>query len=156
MTLPKATKYGMVLLCLVVAGAVLGGFLAFGPPQLYAKSSTPEFCGRCHVMETEYEAWFHAGAHRRISCVDCHLPNDTKVRHLIWKGIDGMKDALAFYGGRVPENIVLSEHGTQILQENCQRCHAETMARVNEERQCWFCHRRLSHKRTGAMATWTP
>ena len=27
------------------------------------------------------------------------------------------------------------------------------MARVNEDRNCWECHRRLSHRLTGAVAT---
>lgn len=152
----KKRKFLLYLLILVIIGMVLGGFAAFGPPGLYAKSETPEFCASCHVMESEYEAWFHSGAHRRNKCVDCHLPNDSKARHLFWKGVDGMKDALAFHSGRVPETIRLSEHGAAIVLNNCQRCHAETIARINEERRCWDCHRRLSHKRTGAILTQTP
>jgi cytochrome c nitrite reductase small subunit len=149
---PKILLYFLGV-ALILAAA--GGFAAFGPPGIYAKSESPEFCASCHVMEPQYEAWFHAGAHRRQKCVDCHLPADT-ARHLVWKGIDGMWDALAFHSGRVPDTIILSQHGAKIVLENCQRCHAETIARIKEERQCWDCHRRLSHKHTGTIATWTP
>jgi cytochrome c nitrite reductase small subunit len=149
-------RFWLFILILALAGAVLGIFLAFGPPKLYATSESPEFCASCHVMESQYEAWFHAGAHRRIKCVDCHLPNDTIARHLVWKGIDGGRDFVAFHTGRFPDDIRLSSRGAQVVKENCLRCHTETMARVNEDRNCWECHRRLRHRQTGAMAVNAP
>jgi cytochrome c nitrite reductase small subunit len=136
---------------LVAVGAVVGVYVSFGPPGLFAKSSTPEFCAQCHVMEAEYESWFHSGGHRRLQCVDCHLPNENLPMHATWKGIQGMRDAFVFYSGTVPETIHLSERGAAILQQNCLRCHAETVARINEDRNCWTCHRRLSHKHSGAL-----
>jgi cytochrome c nitrite reductase small subunit len=150
MSLPKRKTLVYVLIAAAIA-AVLGILAAFGPPGLYAKSESPEYCGSCHVMESRYEAWFHAGAHRRIKCVDCHLP--TGPRHLAAKVLHGGQEFLAFHTGRFAEDIRLSSHGAQILKENCLRCHTETMARVNEDRNCWECHRRLGHKQTGAMAT---
>jgi len=136
--------------------ALLGVFAAFGPPGLYAKSETPEFCGSCHVMESQYEAWFHAGAHRRQKCIDCHLPNDHFANHLVWKSLDGLKDAAKFHLGLVSDDMRISAHGAQVVQANCLRCHEETMARTKEDRKCWDCHRRLSHKRAGGIITLTP
>ena len=136
---------------LVLVLALVIGYVSFGPPGLYARSGTPEFCAQCHVMEAEYESWFHNGGHRRLKCIDCHLPNDNMARHLTWKGYEGMRDAFDFYSGRVPETIRVSESGAVILQENCRRCHGETVARINEDRNCWQCHRRLSHRNSGAM-----
>jgi cytochrome c nitrite reductase small subunit len=153
MNLSKVGKWSIVLVAVGVIIAACGSFLAFGPPNLFAKTSTPEFCGSCHILAPEYEAWFHAGAHRRIKCVDCHLPNNTKANHIVWKGIDGLHDFLAFHTGRVSENIQLSDHGGKVVMGNCQRCHAETVARITVDRRCWDCHRRLSHKRTGAIET---
>jgi len=155
MSLLKRKTLVYVLMAAAIA-AVLGIFVAFGPPGLYAKSESPEFCGSCHAVAPEYEAWFHAGAHRRIKCVDCHLPNDNFVQHLTWKTLDGLKDFTAFHMGRVPDNMQISNHGAKVVLANCQRCHAETIARINEDRRCWDCHRRLSHKRTGAIETRTP
>ena len=141
----------LVVACLVAVAA--GLFLAIGPPGLLARSETPDFCASCHVMESQYEAWFHQGAHRRIRCVDCHLPNDNLATHYVWKSIDGMKDVVAFYSGHVPDPIKLSSHGAKVVQQNCVRCHEATVTTMDRTRQCWGCHRQLRHKLTGAMAT---
>lgn len=134
-------------------GAAAGAFLMLGPPGLLAKSETPEFCSSCHVMEAEYEAWFHEGAHRRINCVDCHLPHQNVAAHYVWKSIDGMKDVMIFYSGRVPETIKISQHGQNVLQANCIRCHEMAVDRIDNDRLCWSCHRRLAHIRSGTIAT---
>lgn len=150
-TSPKKKRLLRISGVLAVAAIAVGTFASFGPPGLYAKSGAPEFCAKCHVMEAEYESWFHNGGHRRLKCIDCHLPNDNLPRHLAWKGVTGMWDSYVFYSGHVPETIKLSSRGTGILMENCRRCHAETVARINEDRNCWQCHRRLSHKTTGTL-----
>ena len=154
--LMKSGKFWLLLLVIAVVAAAVGTFLAFGPPKLYAWSGSPEFCSSCHIMESRYEAWFHAGAHRRFKCVDCHLPNDTSLDHAMWKALNGGQEVVLFYTGRVSEDIRLSARGARVLKENCLRCHTETMARVNEDRNCWECHRRLSHRLTGALATFAP
>ena len=76
---------GLVVLVLVAAGL----YVNFGPPGLYAKSGTPEFCAQCHVMEAEYENWFHNGGHRRLKCIDCHLPNDNMAQAPYLEGLRG-------------------------------------------------------------------
>ncbi len=136
-----------------VLGATAGAFLALGPPGLLAKSETPDFCSSCHVMEAEYEAWFHEGAHRRVKCVECHLPHQNMAAHYLWKSIDGMKDVVVFYSGTVPETIKISRHGQEVLQSNCVRCHEATVDKIDDRRRCWNCHRRLSHMRSGSIAT---
>ena len=35
-------------------------------------SSTPTFCGTCHIMKPYYESWKHS-KHSRIACVECHI-----------------------------------------------------------------------------------
>jgi cytochrome c nitrite reductase small subunit len=146
-------RWVKLILIIGVLGAGIGVFLMFGPPQLMARTETPDFCASCHVMESQYESWFHEGAHRSIKCVDCHLPHQNVATHYVWKTIDGMKDVMLFYSGRVPERIVLSEHGQGVMQANCIRCHETIVSRIDYERQCWGCHRRLSHVRSGALLT---
>ncbi len=136
-----------------VFGVVLSLFLMFGPPGLLAKSEAPVFCGGCHVMESEYESWFHTGAHKRKKCVECHLPNENVAMHYVWKAIDGMKDVVFFYSGRVPEHITITAHGAEVLQGNCIRCHSEAVQNVNPGRKCWDCHRWITHKRSGSIET---
>ena len=144
-------RTGILIGAAVVIAASL--FVLLGPMDLLAKSDKPAFCVGCHVMEAQYEAWFHAGAHRRIKCVDCHLPHENIAAHYVWKSIDGVKDAVVFYSGSVPDEIALSAHGEGVLQANCVRCHEQTVAMIDKERRCWDCHRRITHTRTGAMAT---
>ncbi|PWB60659.1 MAG: cytochrome c nitrite reductase small subunit [Deltaproteobacteria bacterium] len=137
----------------VIAIVAAGLFLALGPPKLLAATDQPDFCMRCHVMESNYEAWVHAGAHRRSKCVDCHLPNQNLGAHYVWKSLDGLKDAVVFYSGRIPERIRLSSHGGGVLQANCVRCHDTTVSMTDQDRPCWSCHRKISHQRSGAMET---
>lgn len=152
-------KEGRVMpkpLHLVLAGVVAAGaglFLALGPPKLLAKSESPEFCGSCHVMEAQYEAWLHQGAHRREACVECHLPNGDLASHYAWKTIDGMKDTVVFYSGHVPEEIRISDHGREVVRVNCVRCHETAVEMIDTGRPCWECHRRITHARAGAIAT---
>jgi cytochrome c nitrite reductase small subunit len=136
---------------LSLAGLAVMGFVSFGPPGLYAKSGSPDFCAGCHVMEAEYENWFHNAGHRRQKCIDCHLPNDNKARHITMKGITGMWDSYVFFSGKVPETIRLSDKGAAMLKENCVRCHEQTVSMIKEDRNCWQCHRRLSHRMTGTL-----
>lgn len=133
--------------------ALFGLFLMVGPPQLLAKSETPDFCASCHVMEAQHTAFMHSGAHRRLKCVDCHLPNDNLVSHYVWKSIDGMKDVLAFNSGNIPEHIKLSEHGAKMVKANCIRCHSTLVSQMDTSRNCWSCHRRITHTGTGAIQT---
>jgi len=145
-------KVFLFLLLILVSGLV-AAYVGFGPPGLMAKTSTPDYCASCHVMEAQYEAWFHSGAHKRAKCVDCHLPNENKTAHYVWKSIDGMKDVFVFYSGRVPDTIKLTQHATEVLQVNCIRCHSATVDRMDRTRQCWGCHKRIRHKQTGAVET---
>jgi cytochrome c nitrite reductase small subunit len=152
---PRKSRWWLYLSIVILIILGVGIFVGFGPPGLYAKSESPEFCGSCHAVEPEYDAWRHS-AHYRAKCVDCHLPNDCLARHLVWKGLDGAKDFFAFHLGLVPDTIRISDRGAAVVRENCLRCHSEAMARVNEDRRCWSCHRRMSHRTTGAVETWTP
>ncbi|OGR07933.1 MAG: cytochrome c nitrite reductase small subunit [Deltaproteobacteria bacterium RIFOXYD12_FULL_50_9] len=149
-TKKKLGQYGLGGLGLLILVAV---FFVLGPPQLLAKSESPLFCAGCHVMEAEFDAWAHTGAHRREKCVECHLPNRNTGLHYVWKSIDGMKDTLMFYSGRVPERIVITDHGRAVVQSNCIRCHETTVDHINQERLCWDCHRRIAHRKSGSIQT---
>jgi cytochrome c nitrite reductase small subunit len=104
----KKKRIGLYVLAILIAGVAAFLFLMLGPPKLLAKSESPLFCAGCHVMEAEYDAWAHTGAHRREQCVDCHLPNQNVTLHYTWKAIDGLKDTLVFYSGKVPERIMIT------------------------------------------------
>ncbi len=142
-----------IMISAVFGGLAVAAFMLLGPPKLLAKSESPDFCASCHVMEDEHTAWRHSGAHRRIKCVDCHLPNGNPAVHYMWKSIDGMKDVVSFNSGLVPETINLSAHGEKVVQTNCIRCHEATVSRMDQTRKCWGCHRQLRHRITGTVAS---
>ena len=137
---------------LLVAGGV-GFFVSFGPVGLMAKTETPLFCSSCHSMHSQFEAWFNVGAHRSIRCVDCHLPHQNQPVYYLWKTIDGMKDVAVFYSGRTPETIDISRRGKRFVRENCIRCHAERVSMIDQDRNCWECHRFLQHQLAGVRLT---
>ncbi|MCX7943350.1 MAG: cytochrome c nitrite reductase small subunit [Deltaproteobacteria bacterium] len=133
-----------VVLCLLLA-------IAYGR-RIYHYSETPAFCNSCHIMNYQYENFIHSGAHQSKKCIDCHLPNDNFANHLLWKGIDGTKDVIYFYGGLYTEPVIISNHGRKVVQENCISCHSEMVSRINTtERRCTDCHRRHTHKHTGVF-----
>lgn len=147
---PRSFK---IVFAIVILAAAVGFFVMFGPPKLMARTETPDFCASCHVMESQFEAWFHTGAHRSIRCIDCHLPHENIGAYYVWKSIDGMKDAMVFYSGSVPERITLSEHGQKVVRSNCIRCHGTAVEKIDSERLCWQCHRWLQHSQAGVRLT---
>ena len=153
MQLRISKRLATTLVFTALAGSGAAAFLLLGPPKLLAKSESANFCASCHVMQDEFTAWQHSGAHSRIQCVDCHLPNANPVEHYVWKAIDGMKDVVSFHSGRVPETIALSAHGEHVVQANCIRCHEATVARMDTTRECWGCHRQTRHRLTGTIAS---
>jgi len=119
----------------------------FAGPVLLEMTSKPEYCNTCHVMEEEFESWFLTGKHRNIKCIDCHLPNSDPLNHIVWKGIDGLKDLLYFHLNIYDLPIIISTHGKTTVQKNCVRCHNSMVSVINTDiRNCWDCHRRTNHK----------
>ena len=58
-----------------VAGYAVGLVVGIGIIATYGAmhmSSTPGFCGSCHVMAPYYDSWSES-SHANINCVDCHI-----------------------------------------------------------------------------------
>jgi predicted CXXCH cytochrome family protein len=59
-----------------IATFAAGLVIAFGLVAMLVAiqvSSTPTFCGSCHIMKPYYESWKHS-QHSNIACVECHIP----------------------------------------------------------------------------------
>ncbi|MGB9892545.1 MULTISPECIES: cytochrome c nitrite reductase small subunit [Thermodesulfovibrio] len=144
----KWAKYGILAIFFLLFLIILLS------KNILAKTNSPEFCAKCHVMQDEYVTLMKGGIHNSLRCVDCHLPNDSKANFYLWKGIDGTKDVVHFYSGSVPERIIISAHGKKIVQENCVRCHEGIVSKINvSDRKCWDCHKRISHRQAGLRET---
>lgn len=115
--------------------------------------NNPTTCNNCHVMDAVYEGWFH-GAHQSwANCNDCHTPH-ALIPKYITKGISGYHHVTAFASGNIPDAIRAKENSVEIVQENCVRCHLDSVEFTNEvshdsDRYCFDCHRYVSHGERG-------
>ena len=138
-----------ILVCLAALG--IFAWVTNAPSYLGHHAST---CNNCHVMDAQYENWYHA-AHERVAvCTDCHLPHQNIVSYYIYKGYSGMKDVLSFTFKTYPDAIRATQQTNQIVQANCIRCHANTVDSIIAsaqpfDRYCWDCHRSVAHGERG-------
>ncbi len=56
----------------VTAASLMVGFGIVALLVFVQISSTPDFCGTCHLMKPYYESWKHS-KHNKIACVECHI-----------------------------------------------------------------------------------
>jgi len=141
---------------IAIAAAVISlGFFVFVSDAPAYGGSTPETCANCHVMDSQYENWYHAPHEKVTECVDCHLPHENTVTYYLEKGRQGAKDVYAFTTGKIPVAIRASDRTKKIIQSNCLRCHEQTVESITMgpqafDRYCWDCHRNVSHGARGA------
>lgn len=142
---------------ILAAGATvvaLGVFVFVTDAPAYAGTASST-CANCHVMDSMYENYYHAAHHAAAVCADCHLPHDNVVDYYYEKGRQGMHDVYVFSTGQTPAVIDISLHSSQIVQQNCIRCHKSTVESIMVgaqpfERNCWDCHRSVAHGPRGA------
>lgn len=114
----------------------------------------PETCNNCHVMDAQYENWFHAPHARWATCSDCHIPHDNFFAYWFYKGKSGMRDVYSFVTLSYPAAIRANQETIEIVQENCIRCHLDTVesmvtSSMPLDRNCWDCHRSVAHGERG-------
>jgi cytochrome c nitrite reductase small subunit len=115
--------------------------------------NNPTTCNNCHVMDAVYEGWFHGGHKQWAVCGDCHTPHALIPKYYV-KALSGYHHVTAFVFGNIPDAIRAKESSRQVVQENCERCHAATIAQTNEglmdsDRYCFECHRSVAHGERG-------
>lgn len=135
----------------LVVAAALAGVLALKLPPVASLMDGPRFCGLCHVMRPQVDSYLHSAHRDRAACGDCHLPHGVAAGAL-YKAYTGTRDLLAVTLGAHPDAVRLSVSGAAVVQENCLRCHAETVARIGDTSRggglrCFDCHRHVPHLR---------
>jgi len=113
----------------------------------------PTACNNCHVMDAAYEGWYHGGHKAWATCNECHTPHALIPKYFV-KGLNGYNHVSAFTLGHIPNAIRAKETQRKIIQENCIRCHAETVAAIGDGqmdagRYCFGCHRSVAHGERG-------
>src|SRR5512147_3226764 len=106
-----------------VAAVIALGFFVFVTDAPAYGGKAPETCANCHVMDSQYENWYHAPHEKVTECVDCHLPHDNLVNYWVEKGKTGSHDVFYFVTGQTPELIRAKPETQAIIQGNCVRCH---------------------------------
>ena len=115
--------------------------------------NNPTTCNNCHVMDAVYENWYHGGHQDWAVCGDCHTPHDFIPKYLV-KAQSGFRHVSAFTLGHIPDAIRPRQSSLAVIQENCIRCHTETVANILQgamemDRYCFDCHRSVSHGERG-------
>ncbi len=82
-----------------------------------AMTSTPSFCGNCHLMQEPVELWENS-THANVNCIQCHIDpgfiNTLEHKLMSYKEIYGQ-----FLGdGEMPDEIQLPSN------EACLQCHS--------------------------------
>ena len=137
----QTSSRGLKFFILAVLLALGGGlFLMLGPPQLLAKTESPEFCASCHIHGVALRGLVPPGRApaqglrglppaQQSNMPPPPPPPPPPPAHYAWKSIDGMKDLFLFHSGQVPERHPSSPStASKVVQANCVRCH--------EDRRC--------------------
>lgn len=143
------------LFSLAAVAAVLAlGTFAYVSNAFAYLGTNAETCASCHVMDAAYENWYHAPHEKVTECVDCHLPHDNPLSYWVEKSRTGLHDVYFFSTGQTPEVIRAKPETKAIIQQNCIRCHQNTVETVMMgqqpfDRACWDCHRDVAHGARG-------
>ncbi len=146
--------------CFLLIGALigLGLFTVHVSRATSYLSDAPETCMNCHVMTTQYLTWRHGSHAGAATCNDCHVPHTSLAAQYGFKAKDGLWHATVFTLRWEPQAIRLSAGAVPVVEQNCRRCHAETIgdvaAAVHQpgDLRCWDCHRETPHGSVRSLA----
>ncbi|HQJ46283.1 MAG TPA: cytochrome c nitrite reductase small subunit [Ignavibacteriaceae bacterium] len=128
-------------------------------------SDKPEACVNCHVMTPQFATWERSNHGRFTVCNDCHVPQDNIFKKYYFKATDGLRHSYMFTFRLEPQVIRIHEAGRNAVQQNCIRCHIETIhpisvraisnQKIQEEGDgyCWDCHREVPHGRVNSLSS---
>jgi len=134
----------------ILIPGILIGIVAMAVAVLaYHQSGDAGFCGSCHSMKPVHAQWSTSN-HQQFTCTECHLPDTHIAGKITYKTRAGINDLVHETARDYPAGIGLSAHGRQIVNGNCVRCHASTIANTpmaGGGADCLKCHRFLVHGR---------
>lgn len=153
------------LIALAVLAGGFGGVGIFtfsyanGPAYL---GNDPATCAQCHIMNDQFDSWRKGPHHASATCNDCHLPPQFPGKYVA-KGLNGYHHSMGFTfqsptpdepGARTVfvEPIRIKDFNSQILQDNCLRCHGDMVHDIvrgstwaDDAIRCVHCHSAVGH-----------
>lgn len=143
---PNANKSSLKM---ILSGIVIGLVAMAAAVGAYHQSGNARFCGSCHSMKPVHQEW-RLSNHHQFTCTECHLPDTHIAGQVTYKARAGMHDLIHETARDYQVGIGLSDQGRQIVNGNCVRCHASTIAATpmaQDQENCLKCHRFLVHGR---------
>lgn len=130
-------------------------------------SNDPRACVNCHIMTDQYESWVRSSHHEVATCNDCHVPTDLIGKYFAkasngWHHSSGFtlqsprpdEDGMYFH-----EPIMIKPANSQILQDNCLRCHGDFVHDIvggssyaEDAVRCVHCHFTVGHGPRGYVS----
>ncbi len=152
------------LVLAILVGALVGvGSATFGYASgLAYLSNDPAACRNCHIMNDQFDSWRKGPHHSFATCNDCHVPPHFPQKYLA-KGLNGYHHSMGFTfqpaspdapGARdfFEEPIQIKARNSQVLQDNCLRCHGDLVHDIvrgstwaEQAIRCVQCHRAVGH-----------
>jgi len=147
-----------------LAGALggVGGFTFSYASGLSYLSNDPATCVNCHIMNDQFDSWRKGPHHASATCNDCHVPLHFPDKYVA-KVRNGYHHSMGFTlqsatpdepgAGRIfDEPIQIKAKNSQILQDNCLRCHGDFVHEIvrgstwdDGAIRCVQCHKSVGH-----------
>lgn len=155
-------KGWLVVAALVGVPVGLGGYTISYASGLSYLSDDPRACANCHLMNEPYADWQKGPHHASATCNDCHVPPSFPAKYVA-KALNGYHHSYGFtFQSPTPdapsatrvfdEPIRIKAENSQILQDNCLRCHADLVHGIVRGAtwdegaiRCVHCHRGVGH-----------
>jgi cytochrome c nitrite reductase small subunit len=160
-TIPFSKRWVALAALVGVLGGV-GGFTFTYASGLSYLSNDPAACVNCHLMNDQFDSWRKGPHHAVATCNDCHVPPHFPAKYLA-KGRNGYHHSMGFTfqptdpdapGARrvFEEPIRIKATNSQILQDNCLRCHGDFVHEIvrgstwaDDSIRCVHCHDSVGH-----------
>ncbi len=104
--------------------ALAGSLVLVGMLFAMQVSSTPRFCGSCHIMKPYYDSWADS-KHVGIACVDCHIPPGITAEFR--KKWEALSMVARYFTGTYSTNP-----WTEVDDAACLRCHERRLLEGKE------------------------
>lgn len=133
----------------ILPGILIGAIFFAAAVWTYHASGNPGVCGACHSMKIVHNRW-QASNHGQFACTECHLPDESLAGKIVYKTRAGLNDLIHETARDYGAAVGLSVEGRGIVNGNCVRCHASTIAGTGMAEggtQCLKCHRYIVHGR---------
>ena len=160
---PAKWRFPVLIVSSLFLGLIL--FLFYVSKAHSYLSDNPETCMNCHIMAPQYATWSHSSHREVANCNDCHVPHNNVVNKYYFKAKDGLRHATMFTLRKEPQVIFIHEEGSEVVQNNCIRCHSklltdpklassiETHQAHRTDRKCVECHREVPHGRVNSLSS---